>query len=773
MPLRQFSPSEVLVTERRRLERPLLAMVWLATCSFSAVDGQILYAAMGTLAVGLNLWAVQGDREIFLSRRIVNVAVLLATAALVVELLLVEWPTLLTPLGHYLILIQLCKLFERKGNRDYVQIIAVSGLVMVASLLMCPELWLALAMLAFVTLSAHVAMVLTLKRGLDAALAEKVAGEKHPLAPQQVAWNVTRQWPRRALAGRLASAMAAMLAFGAAMFLLSPRMSGSTQMMDGPGSHASITGFSTTVSLREPGSIYTSDQPVMQVKVYAADPQGPAAPSDLYLRGLTYDTYEASAWATPRRPPASPQAAAPPLPPELADSAIVQEASMSMDLQPTLFAMGPCVAIASPDAAARLGPDLNPSVDRVYSAPGQLVRYTALSLPTPLTPQARLYVQELEGWCDLPPALPSSPADAAATQPPPPQDDARQEPGRQSIIPPAVARLAAELCVDLLAARNAADAPRQRDELDLAIARRLAGHLRTEYAYSLDFTDADPRRDGVEDFLFHMKHGHCEYFATALTVMCQSLGVRARLATGFHVDGESRIAGVYIIRQRDAHAWTEVYTPSSGWQTFDATPAGSSRASRGGFWQQVSDFWSALKFAWLSKVVGYDASSQKDLAGSAAAALRAAWRAVMDFFQRLGDGFRRLLVEGEVDVVLVQAAALLGVAGLVLEGVILVRLWRRRKAQAAEAAKGRHLRFIRSLLELLARHGIAVDAAHTPRELSARAAEALALPRQTLDELIALYYALRWGGVPPAQGEVAAAEQKVAQMAATLQKPPR
>ena len=82
-----------------------------------------------------------------------------------------------------------------------------------------------------------------------------------------------------------------------------------------------------------------------------------------------------------------------------------------------------------------------------------------------------------------------------------------------------MADLARQWCRDLLAARPVD--PAVRGPSDLAIAQRIADRLRQDYAYSLDLSSADPDRDAVEDFLFYMKQGHCEYFASALTVMCR------------------------------------------------------------------------------------------------------------------------------------------------------------------------------------------------------------------------------------------------------------
>jgi protein-glutamine gamma-glutamyltransferase len=92
-----------------------------------------------------------------------------------------------------------------------------------------------------------------------------------------------------------------------------------------------------------------------------------------------------------------------------------------------------------------------------------------------------------------------------------------------------------------------------------AIARALQAHLKTsgEYGYTLDLKRVDRRLDPIEDFLFNVKAGHCERFATALVLMLRSQGIPAQLVLGFK-GFEPRGDGWYEIRQDHAHAWAEV-----------------------------------------------------------------------------------------------------------------------------------------------------------------------------------------------------------------------
>lgn len=121
-------------------------------------------------------------------------------------------------------------------------------------------------------------------------------------------------------------------------------------------------------------------------------------------------------------------------------------------------------------------------------------------------------------------------------------------------------RLADEWTAELVEAP-----PRQRLE---AIANR----LRTQYTYSLDFARTT-ERDPLLEFLEDRRTGHCEYFASAMTLLARASGVHARMVGGYRVTEYNPVGGYHIVRERNAHAWAEVWL-GGAWQTIDATAAG-------------------------------------------------------------------------------------------------------------------------------------------------------------------------------------------------------
>lgn len=119
-----------------------------------------------------------------------------------------------------------------------------------------------------------------------------------------------------------------------------------------------------------------------------------------------------------------------------------------------------------------------------------------------------------------------------------------------------------------LARRAAGDAS---DPLELAIA--LEQHLRGHYQYTLETVFSSQNVTPLRNFLFETRRGHCEYFASALVVMLRSVGVPARLVTGFSATNYNPLTGYYEVRALDGHAWVEAYFPEYGWVGFEPTPA--------------------------------------------------------------------------------------------------------------------------------------------------------------------------------------------------------
>lgn len=104
-------------------------------------------------------------------------------------------------------------------------------------------------------------------------------------------------------------------------------------------------------------------------------------------------------------------------------------------------------------------------------------------------------------------------------------------------------------------------------------AMALQDYLRATYPYELNSPPPPEDKDFVDDFLFETKTGRCEHYATAMVVMLRSLGVPARLVSGYHRGDPNPGGDGYIYREDQAHTWVEAFFPDYGWIPFEPTPS--------------------------------------------------------------------------------------------------------------------------------------------------------------------------------------------------------
>ena len=140
---------------------------------------------------------------------------------------------------------------------------------------------------------------------------------------------------------------------------------------------------------------------------------------------------------------------------------------------------------------------------------------------------------------------------------------------------------------------------------------RVEDYLRRNHAYTLALT-WDPGDQPLSAFLVGGRSGHCEYFASAMAVLLRASGVPTRVVNGFLMGEYNPVGDTYIIRQSDAHSWVEVYLPGSEWTEFDPTPAGGNQPGDGLF-AQLHNYADAIGFFWNTYILTYDTDSQGQL----------------------------------------------------------------------------------------------------------------------------------------------------------------
>ncbi|MCC6709234.1 MAG: DUF3488 domain-containing transglutaminase family protein [Gammaproteobacteria bacterium] len=168
---------------------------------------------------------------------------------------------------------------------------------------------------------------------------------------------------------------------------------------------------------------------------------------------------------------------------------------------------------------------------------------------------------------------------------------------------------------------------------DAIIARALDFYRAGKFVYSL--TPPTLPGDTVDDFLFTTHEGFCEHFASSFVMLMRAAGIPARVVTGYQ-GGEYNEVGEYmVVRQRDAHAWAEVYLDGRGWARVDPTatvapnrvslgfadanPRGAPGtgfardALSGRVWTRLRDSFDAITYGWNQWVLGYTTAQQRNL----------------------------------------------------------------------------------------------------------------------------------------------------------------
>jgi transglutaminase-like putative cysteine protease len=136
--------------------------------------------------------------------------------------------------------------------------------------------------------------------------------------------------------------------------------------------------------------------------------------------------------------------------------------------------------------------------------------------------------------------------------------------------------------------------------------------------------------DGIDEFLFTTRRGFCEHYAGAFTFLMRAAGIPARVVTGYQGGEFNRLGNYLIVRQSDAHAWSEVWLQGQGWVRVDPTAAVAAERIEHGIasalplgeplpffvrtdmeWlKQLRLRWDTLNNQWNQWVLGYNEEKQ-------------------------------------------------------------------------------------------------------------------------------------------------------------------
>ncbi|MBL8920754.1 MAG: DUF3488 domain-containing protein [Myxococcaceae bacterium] len=366
---------------------------------------------------------------------------------------------------------------------------------------------------------------------------------------------------RQAVSRQLVVGSLTTLLLGVGFFVVFPRLSWNLANRRGSPGLGGVTGMSDTVKLGGGGDIKTSVRVAFRAEL---TPNPGVDELRAYWVGRHFDSFDGSEWTSSQRP----------LTP--AGTVVLHRASrrslgqLSQDIELTpAYGSRTLVAIDTPTFFAR-----GRGVSVAGTQPMPLVHVPGDQVFGANEANTTTYMATSDGAAGVDQTEPSPAAS-----------------GLPAGLDPRVAPLADEL------ARGATT--------PLAIARQLEQELKRRYDYTLDLPGdvADP----LADFLFVRRAGHCEDFATALSLMLRLKGIPSRLTTGFF--GGERAGARYVVRAGDAHAWAEAYVDGA-WVRLDATPD-QGRAASGGRWAAlVAQSWEQLEDWWRSRVVDYSFQDQ-------------------------------------------------------------------------------------------------------------------------------------------------------------------
>ncbi len=603
-------------------------------------------------------------------------------------------------LTHFILFLTVIKLWQRKADRDWLFLYLISffEVLLAAGLSLGPNFLLSLGLYMFCALSTVVAFeVRRARRAVPAQVTSFVQtsglGDNARGRRQRPRGTGNGAGTPRRLALVALCLLALIFTLALPIFFITPR-TGANALARADGGQTNIIGFSDEVTIGEIGRLQRSNRVVMHVRV---DTPQNAQPHALRWRGVALDEFDGRAW---RRTVAK------------------SETFAGGDERP-LFQFDTTEALDRLTTQTFFVEALDTPV--LFIAPRAIALQGALpfvrrdaegGLTTRPHSQERITYRAYSDTND--PPLARLQLDNGQVQ----HDNLRylQKPAN---LDPRIYELARRWILEAHAQTN------------YDAARALEWHLSHDFAYTLDLKagGADP----LADFLFRVRAGHCEYFASAMTVMLRTLGVPARIVNGFQAGEYNDAADAYTVRQSDAHSWVEVYFPQNNtWVSFDPTPeAGhTGDANAQGWLGGLRKYAEALELFWIQYVVAYDKQEQRSLASTVRSSLGAyrqtAGQAADELRARLRAWWQQMPAIGGAKghAIAVDAPLLIGiVAGAGLLFILVQRIRRMRlkrgrtKRQGTTPAHSAIVFYERMNLALATR-GLQRSPAQTPLEFA-------------------------------------------------------
>lgn len=712
------------MTTARNFDRWLFTCFALGMLSFHLAQSTLIVGAFAITVGLLGRWLLARPGAKPPPRALLNLLVIAAAA--IAGLSAIRDPErFVEAIGGLLTWVQVVKQFEQPRVRDHAQVLIMSVFLSISAILTSNALGVGLLILIHAPIAVWTAMLLQLEAGRRAATRDRDAPPVVHAAPGA----------RAHLRAALVLAWAFAMAFSVGVYVVVPRGLGADVIggeFSSPGAGA-VSGFAQEVRLGQSGEIALSEDPVLDLVVLDEEGRNDGGPDKaLLLRGAVLDTYDEDrhTWRS------------------------AGVSGFSAENIPAVFPQQLLGSVGRAEITTLRITIRNKQNEILFTADRPL----SIAFDRETVIAWKRETRELRARRS---GRVSYTLETQRAYNPIPGE-------RYEILPPLFTEgRIRELTEQILAENELARDPGQRhSDDDSRIARAIERYLQTNLAYTTIMTQPAGDEHPIEMFLFRTQQGHCEYFAAAMAAMCRSIGLEARVISGYRASEFNDIAGHYVVRQSDAHSWVEVLVDQGLWRTYDPSPPDGVAASRPqptGLTARARQVFDAVEHAWVSWVVGFDEQARTALFGVPRGNLR-------NIFPHL-DSLSRLSPTQLV--VRVVRAALVGLAAFAItaaSGYILAAAisWLRRRVPALRRRRARdqglppalskQLSFYAALLKKLDRLGAPKPEWRPPLEHAGRLAELDAEIASATAALARLYYEVRFGARPLSAAELDRAE---------------
>ncbi len=741
-----------------------LAVVLLGIVGFSVAQQSAGLLMVWSALVVISWYITEGPRGKSLPRWTSNVLVLAVTINLLVEFFQ-QQSEVLGVLGRFVVWLIVIKLYERKAARDYGQLLAMSLVLMLIGSIRPDSLIFAIVLTFYAGLGIYVLLLFQLFAAHERAKAARlksIPSEYNLLPSLQPILGPGIGLHFKTLVCGVGIVGLALSSF---LFVIFPRGIGERAVGKFyQGSEKQIAGYTDEVNLITGNRITNSREAVMNLTL--RDEQGRPFKQEgpLRLKGAVLDTYkEGGRWVSSHdslsRIGTKDSAKFTSLCNALGETepgiSVTQEIEM-LTANETVFSIAYPVAISTPQQRLI---DLFRSKQTMIEADGRYLR--RYSVKAQLAPSDTTLMNLADRVAPLPVQLPFDSLDPRIRE--------------KSIT------ILQEAGLDI----SSQDSPTDRWLFNRKAAEILARHLQDgSYFYTTDLsnitltTSKGRTVDPTIQFLFDTKRGHCEYFASGLAALCDSVDIPVRLAIGYLAVEYNDSSQRYVVRESNAHAWIEVQTGQHRWETFDPTPPlviNDLHGADASWADQLRWLLDSFEAQWDFGFVSFDQQAQSQLMNAVDDRWSGRLQSVINSLSEWAAAINRAFYLGPAGYIWMGTVGLV----LVIAVIALVKLMRRsfkiRTTLKLSHLQGseyqsmlRQLGFYLDMLFVLEKANCAKPSWQPPMKHAANIEAQYPIAAQTMRKIIKLFYAARYGKQALDRDELKNAQLLVQNLASSL-----